>query len=97
MARIFYEPWTPKADALAVIDQATAIARDYRSQGFDLTLRQMYYIEEYDPPPNPAKLTDSRVGGYLDAYGDESWELDAQYVADNWGRISDEYDRETGS
>lgn len=34
-------------------------------------------VDEYEPPPNPAKLTDSRVGGYLDAHGDESWELDA--------------------
>ena len=39
-----------------------------------LTMEQ---VEEYEPPPNPAKLTDSRVGGYLAQYGDESWELDA--------------------
>lgn len=37
----------------------------------------MDQIEEHDPPPNPAKLTDSRATGYIDAYGDESWELDA--------------------
>ncbi|MGB0970377.1 MAG: hypothetical protein ACPGVG_05370 [Mycobacterium sp.] len=34
-------------------------------------------IEEYDPPPNPAKLTDSRAGGYVRRFGYESWELDA--------------------
>lgn len=34
-------------------------------------------IEQYSPPPNPAKLTDSRVAKYLDLYGDQSWELDA--------------------
>lgn len=34
-------------------------------------------IEQYGPPPNPAKLTDSRVGKYLEEYGDQSWELDA--------------------
>ena len=34
-------------------------------------------IEEYDPPPNPAKLTDSRANGYIERYGDDSWELDA--------------------
>lgn len=34
-------------------------------------------IEEYDPPPNPAKDTDSRFDGYRTEYGDESWELDA--------------------
>lgn len=34
-------------------------------------------VEEYDPPPNPAKLTDSRSAGYCSRYGDQSWELDA--------------------
>jgi hypothetical protein len=34
-------------------------------------------IEEYEPPPNPAKLTDSRAAGYIEEYGRESWELDA--------------------
>lgn len=37
----------------------------------------MDQVRQYDPPPNPAKLTDSRVAGYLDEYGTESWELDA--------------------
>jgi hypothetical protein len=39
-----------------------------------LTMEQ---IETYDPPPNPAKLTDSRGEGYVAEYGYESWELDA--------------------
>lgn len=34
-------------------------------------------IEEYQPPPNPAKATDSRYEGYQSKFGDESWELDA--------------------
>jgi len=34
-------------------------------------------IEEHQPPPNPAKETDSRFGAYQDQFGDESWELDA--------------------
>lgn len=34
-------------------------------------------IEEFNPPPNPAKVTDSRYQTYLETYGDESWELDA--------------------
>lgn len=37
----------------------------------------MDQVEEYNPPPNPAKMTDSRFQGYSDIYGDESWELDA--------------------
>lgn len=34
-------------------------------------------IEQYGPPPNPTKLTDSRAEGYIAEYGMESWELDA--------------------
>lgn len=34
-------------------------------------------VERYTPPPNPAKITDSRCKGYIEKYGDESWELDA--------------------
>ena len=37
----------------------------------------MEQIEEFSPPPNPAKLTDSRCGSYIRKYGDESCELDA--------------------
>lgn len=37
----------------------------------------MDQIEQYDPPPNPAKESDSRFEGYRDLYGSESWELDA--------------------
>lgn len=34
-------------------------------------------VEQYSPPPNPAKETDSRASGYIEQYGGESWELDA--------------------
>jgi hypothetical protein len=34
-------------------------------------------IEQYQPPPNPAKETDSRFSAYQEQFGDESWELDA--------------------
>lgn len=37
----------------------------------------MDQVEEYSPPPNPAKLTDARADGYIKRYGDQSWELDA--------------------
>lgn len=37
----------------------------------------MDQVERYNPPPNPAKITDSRAWGYIQEYGDESWELDA--------------------
>jgi hypothetical protein len=34
-------------------------------------------IEKFDLPPDPAKLTDSRVGVYMAEHGRTSWELDA--------------------
>jgi len=37
----------------------------------------MDQIQLYNPPPNPAKLTDTRANDYIDRFGDESWELDA--------------------
>ena len=46
-------------------------------QGLRRIALNMNQIEEFNPPPNPAKLTDSRCKGYMNKYGDESWELDA--------------------
>lgn len=37
----------------------------------------MDQVDLYSPPPNPAKLSDSRAREYIARYGDESWELDA--------------------
>ncbi|WP_303871715.1 hypothetical protein [Acetobacterium wieringae] len=37
----------------------------------------MEQIEEYNPPPNPTKLSDSRATKYLLDFGHECWELDA--------------------
>ena len=34
-------------------------------------------VQAYDPPPNPAKLSDSRAESYIYEFGSESWELDA--------------------
>lgn len=39
-----------------------------------LTMEQ---VQEYNPPPNPAKTTDSRFARYEERHGDESWEVDA--------------------
>ena len=48
---------------------------------YDLTFKRlalnMDQIEQYNPPPNPTKHTDSRAGGYVELYGYECWELDA--------------------
>lgn len=34
-------------------------------------------IQQYDPPPNWAKTSDSRTANYVPVYGEEVWELDA--------------------
>ena len=39
-----------------------------------LTMKQ---VEEYNPPPNPAKMTDPRSSGYVAKHGNSSWEVDA--------------------
>jgi hypothetical protein len=37
----------------------------------------MDQIQQYNPPPNPAKMSDSRAAKYVARHGDESWEVDA--------------------
>lgn len=37
----------------------------------------MDQVAQYNPPPNPAKITDSRASAYIEEFGAESWELDA--------------------
>lgn len=37
----------------------------------------MDQVDQYGPPPNFAKITDSRADGYIAEYGRNSWELDA--------------------
>ncbi len=37
----------------------------------------MAQIEQYNPPPNPAKITDPRAKGYIEKYGNVSYEVDA--------------------
>lgn len=60
-------------------DNEDRISEMFRVYGLEfkriaLTTEQ---VEEYDPPPNPAKETDSRFAAYTVLHGDESWELDA--------------------
>jgi hypothetical protein len=57
----------------------------------------MDQVERYNPPPNPAKLSDSRAGKYIEEFGDSSWELDAlepeviaELIRENILRIRDE-------
>ena len=43
MARICYLPKLFTPASLALIDRANTICADYQAQGYDLTLRQLYY------------------------------------------------------
>lgn len=63
------------------IDMTRDIQERLEMFGADVYVKRvaltMEQIDTYNPPPNPAKLSDSRCGKYIDLYGDESWELDA--------------------
>jgi hypothetical protein len=71
-------------DRLALFGASTEVIR------IALTMAQ---IDQYQPPPNPAKITDSRAEGYIEEYGTESWELDALDPATLAALITDEIDR----
>jgi len=62
-------------------DMVRDVADRLRTFGTHLNVEKialtMDQVDEYKPPPNPAKLTDSRAKGYLEKFGDESWEVDA--------------------
>ncbi len=43
-------------------------------QKIALTSKQ---VKQYNPPPNPAKITDPRAAEYIAKHGESSWEVDA--------------------
>lgn len=61
------------------------MVRDIRDRlslmGADVDVRKialtMDQVDEYNPPPNPAKMTDTRAEAYVAQHGAESWEVDA--------------------
>ncbi len=57
-----------------IVDRLATFMLDCDFKRVALTMDQ---VEEHQPPPNPAKVTDSRYEAYLKEYGGESWELDA--------------------
>ena len=63
------------------IDMTRDIQERLEMFGADVMVKRvaltMEQIDFYTPPPNPAKLTDSRCHGYIRQFGNESWELDA--------------------
>jgi len=56
------------------------LERQHLFEGAEKVVRlalNMDQVEELAPPPNPAKVSDSRASEYIARYGPESWELDA--------------------
>jgi len=75
MPRRRYMNWNPRGETLAVVRQAIDICNAYQAQGFDLTLRQLYYqFVARDLIPNNEKsykrlgniVADARLAGFLD-------------------------------
>ena len=64
-----------------VRDRLAMMAPDLIYDGVDIDVVRLALnfdqVQQYNPPANPAKLTDSRIVDYLTQYGRESWELDA--------------------
>lgn len=58
-------------------DERAVQTRDDGAFTVERIALNMDQIRTYNPPPNPAKMTDSRAGGYVSKFGYESWELDA--------------------
>lgn len=58
-------------------DRLNLFTRSMSGVFVDRIALNMDQVEEYDPPPNPAKITDSRAKEYIKKYGGTSWELDA--------------------
>ena len=57
-------------------DRLQMFARDHNIEVKRIALN-MDQIEQYAPPPNPAKESDSRAAWYIERHGKSSWELDA--------------------
>lgn len=84
-----YRFWAPKDDsekgrAKALESMNPRLFERYRNAAYSDQIFEVHraalnmdQIEEYNPPPNPAKMTDSRARDYVEKFGDESWELDA--------------------
>lgn len=59
---------------------------------FERLALNMDQVQQYGPPPNPAKITDSRAFGYIKIHGNQSWELDALEPRVLAQRITDSID-----
>jgi hypothetical protein len=63
------------------LDMGRNLKENFELLGADVSIERisltMEQITQYNPPPNPAKETDTRSAAYIKQYGASSWELDA--------------------
>lgn len=57
-----------------VQDRLATFGSRVRVKKVALTMSQ---VQQYNPPPNPAKMSDSRAANYVAEHGAQSWEVDA--------------------
>lgn len=55
-------------------DRMNLFGANVKLERIALTIKQ---VKKFNPPPSPAKDTDSRSGAYVAKFGVDSWELDA--------------------
>lgn len=72
-------PQTAAEDREAWVERLTQLYKARMGKGFklDRIALNMDQIQLHNPPPNYAKVTDSRYDGYVREYGEDSWELDS--------------------
>ena len=63
-----------EADEIAREQYVEDKAKTFKIVPIALTKEQ---IRQYNPPPNPAKITDPRAKDFIAKYGNTSWEVDA--------------------
>jgi hypothetical protein len=59
-----------------IVDRVTFLSK-WGVPKFDRLALNMDQVDQYRPPPNFAKITDSRARDYIVKFGGNSWELDA--------------------
>lgn len=68
----------PSGLCMALTDIPDRLNKDF---GVDVEVKHigitMKQIKKYNPPTNPAKITDSRAKWYIKNWGNHSWEVDA--------------------
>lgn len=68
MVKVCFREKRFAAASQALIAACDAIITEYDT---------MAQVRQYNPPPNPAKISDPRAADYIAKHGNQSWEVDA--------------------